>query len=115
MTRDTKLYARRTIVRKLAIDDEALDRLEELQIVVPVRRPGRERAYFSEDVDILRVYAVLTRELDVNQAGAEIILRMRNRLLTVRQRMVQVLSEARAQGLLEELQEIIEAVSRDDL
>ena len=76
MTRRTSVITRRTVLKKLCLDGEVLDRLEELQLVVPIIRPGKERAYRIDDVDRLRVYQVLINDLGVNPAGAEIILRM---------------------------------------
>ena len=96
------IITRRSIIRRLGLDGEVLDRLEELQLVIPVRRQGRERAYIPEDVDRLRVYCLLVSELDVNPAGAEVVLRMRNQLIGLRQRLALFLDQARQQGLLYE-------------
>jgi DNA-binding transcriptional MerR regulator len=101
------------VCRRLGLDSQALDRLEDMQIIVAVRRPGRERAYSASDVDRLRVYAVLVHELDVNPAGAEIILRMRSRLLTVRTRLAQMFDQARAHGLLDELHQILDSLEEE--
>ena len=108
-----RLIARRTVCRRLDLDGAVLDRLEELQLVIPVRRPGRERAYAPEDIEQLRVYAVLVRELEVNPPGAEIILRMRHRLLTARQRLAQLLIQASQQGMLDELKDLLASLDED--
>ncbi|MBN2498685.1 MAG: hypothetical protein JXR96_29105 [Deltaproteobacteria bacterium] len=107
------IIARRSVIRRLGLSREALDRLEDLQIVVPVRRPGRERAYCRADYEQLRVYRLLLEELDVNSAGAEIILRMRNRLIAVQRRLAQFLSVASEQGLLDELNELLRSLEDD--
>jgi MerR family transcriptional regulator/heat shock protein HspR len=108
-----QIITRRTVIKQLNLDGEVLDRLEELEIVVPIHRPGRERGYGAEDVDNLRVYQVLVHELGVNPAGAEIILRMRNQLLGIRQRMGLLLTEMKAQGMLDEFRELLESLERD--
>lgn len=108
-----RIIARRSVLKQLDLDGQVLDHLEELQIIVPVRRPGRERAYHIGDVDRLRVYQVLVRELGVNPAGAEIILRMRNQLLHIRKQMTRLLSEMQAQGMLDELKKILSALDDD--
>jgi hypothetical protein len=110
---ETKIVTRRTVIQQLNLDGEVLDHLEELEIVVPIHRPDQESAYSIEDVDNLRVYQVLVRDLGVNPAGAEIILRMRNQLLGIRQRMGLLLSEMKAQGLLDEVREIMESLEKD--
>jgi len=111
--RSTELITKRTICRRLDLDGRVLDRLEELEIVFPVRRPGRERAYAPDDVDRLRVYTILVRELDVNPAGAEIILRLRGRLIGVRSRLARLLHQAHQQGLLDELRGLLDSIEED--
>ena len=113
MAKDIKIIARQTVIQKLNLDGEVLTHLEELEIVVPIHRPDQEQAYSIEDVDNLRVYQVLIHELGVNPAGAEIILRMRNQLLGIRQRMGLLLTEMKAQGMLDEVREILESLEKD--
>ena len=113
MAEETKIIARRTVIQQLNLEGQVLDHLEELEIVVPIQRPDQERAYSIEDADNLRVYQVLVHELGVNPAGAEIILRMRNQLLGIRQRMGLLLTEMKAQGMLEEVREILESLKKD--
>ncbi len=108
-----KLITRRTVCRRLDLDGTVLDRLEELQLVIPIRRPGRERAYAPEDIDRLRVYAVLIKELDVNPPGAEIILRLRTRLLTARRRLARLLIQASEHGMLDELKDLLDSLDDD--
>jgi len=110
---ETKIVTRRTVIQQLNLDGEVLDHLEELEIVVPIHRPDQESAYSLEDVDNLRVYQVLVQDLGVNPPGAEIILRMRNQLLGIRQRMGLLLSEMKAQGLLDEVRGILESLEKD--
>jgi len=112
---ENKIVTRRTVIQQLNLEGEVLDHLEELEIVVPIHRPDQEQAYSLEDVDNLRVYQVLVRDLGVNPPGAEIILRMRNQLLGIRQRMGLLLSEMKAQGLLDEVREILESLDKDFL
>ncbi len=108
-----KLIIRRTLSRRLFLDSKVLDRLEELQIVIPIRRPGKERAYSPQDADRLRVYALLVNDLDVNPPGAEIILRMRTQLLTLRNRLFHLFTRAQAQGMLEDLQDLLDSLEDD--
>lgn len=105
-----KFVSRRMVCRQLALDGGVLDRLEELQLVIPIRRPGRQRAYTPDDYDRLRVYSVLVNELEVNGAGAEIILQMRTRLMGARERVSKMLNHARCQGFLDDLKEILESL-----
>jgi DNA-binding transcriptional MerR regulator len=101
------MVARRTVMRQLRLPAELLDRLEELQVLVPVRRKGGERAYPIEDLEHLRVYRLLVEELGVNPAGAEIILRLRSQMLGAQRRLVTLLGRMRSEGLLDDLRELL--------
>jgi len=107
------MIARRTVLRRLNLEAEVLDRLEELELILPVKRPGKERAYYPDDVDRLRVYQVLVRELEVNPPGAEIILRMRSRLVEMQKRISRVLEEIENQGLLDDVREILSSLEEE--
>ncbi len=47
------------------------------------QRINRQRVYSDEDIERLHLVINLTRELGVNKAGVDIILRMRNRIAVV--------------------------------
>lgn len=110
MSIDQTIIARRSVIKMLEIEPEAIDRLEQLQIIIPVRRPKRERAYHQKDIDCLRVYQLLVKELEVNPAGAEIILRMRKQMLEIQRRMGLMLNGIKSQGLLEEIKKILSSI-----
>lgn len=55
-------------------------RLYEKEGLINPRRVGGSRRYSAEDIERLRVIMNLTRDLGVNRAGVDIILRMRQRL-----------------------------------
>lgn len=55
-------------------------RLYEREGLVTPRRTKRLRLYSEEDVERLGMILRLTRELGVNKAGVEVILRMKHRL-----------------------------------
>ncbi|MDI6890816.1 MAG: MerR family transcriptional regulator [Thermodesulfovibrionales bacterium] len=55
-------------------------RLYEREGLVTPKRTKRLRLYSEEDVERLGMILRLTRELGVNKAGVEVILRMRHRL-----------------------------------
>ena len=55
-----------------------------------------EREYTSDEAELARVARVLHRELDVNLAGVEVILRMREEMLALRRQMTEVLQKLQA-------------------
>ena len=55
-------------------------RLYEREGLICPNRVGGSRRYSAEDIERIRVIVNLTKELGVNRAGVDIILRMRNRI-----------------------------------
>jgi hypothetical protein len=50
-----------------------------------------ERDYTEDEAELVRVAHVLLRELEINLAGVEVILRMRQEVLALRQQMADVI------------------------
>jgi len=55
-------------------------RLYEREGLIRPQRVGRARLYSQEDLERIRMILRLTKDLGVNRAGVDIILRMRRRL-----------------------------------
>lgn len=66
-------------------DQQLLDVLESLEVITK-----DAQGYSPEEVESVLVSRTLVRELDVNWAGVEIILRMRRQLLCTRIRLADV-------------------------
>ena len=64
----------------LNIHPQTLRLYEREGLIKPSRTEGNTRLYSQEDVERLRTILTLTRELGVNLAGVEIILRMREQI-----------------------------------
>jgi MerR family transcriptional regulator/heat shock protein HspR len=62
-------------------------RLYEKEGLIRPQRVGGARRYSAEDIERIRVIMNLTRDLGVNRAGVDIILRMRQRLEALHQEM----------------------------
>lgn len=67
------------VSRMLSVHPQTL-RLYEKEGLVTPKRSKRTRLYSQDDVDRLAMILRLTRELGVNRAGVDIILRLRHRL-----------------------------------
>jgi len=50
-----------------------------------------EREYSEEEAELARVARLLLRELEVNLAGVEVILRMRQEMIALRKQMAEVI------------------------
>ena len=75
----------KTLLELLGGDRELLDLLAERELITK-----ECQAFGPEDVETVLVSRTLVRELDVNWAGVEVILRMRKQLLVTRRRLTEV-------------------------
>lgn len=65
------------LVVEVPVDAALLDALEAEELIHVERTPEGEPILTPEDAERVRVVCTLVRELDVNLAGAEVILHMR--------------------------------------
>jgi MerR family transcriptional regulator/heat shock protein HspR len=81
MLKDKKqpLYMISVVSEMLHVHPQTL-RLYEREGLVTPKRTRRQRLYSEEDVERLSMILRLTRELGVNKAGVEVILRLMQRL-----------------------------------
>ena len=73
-----------SIAKMLSVHPQTLRFYERAGFVQPVRTRGETRLYSQQDIAQLRLILHLTRDLGVNLAGVEIILRMQHQLEHVR-------------------------------
>lgn len=84
----------RTEVLRLVGGDEELLELLTTEGLLPPRTP-----YHVEDMESARLAHTLMHELDVNMAGVEIILRMREEMLSTRRQVAELLALLRKHGI----------------
>lgn len=80
------LFMISVVSRMLKVHPQTL-RLYEREGLVTPDRTRRSRLYSEEDVDRLKMIMRLTRELGVNRAGVDVILRLRHRLEVLQKEM----------------------------
>lgn len=73
------VYMISVVSRILEVHPQTLRMYEREGFVCP-RRVNRQRLYSDEDIERLDLVIKLTKELGVNKAGVDIILRMRHRI-----------------------------------
>jgi MerR family transcriptional regulator/heat shock protein HspR len=93
--KDQPLYMISVVSRMLRVHPQTL-RLYEKEGLVTPKRAKRQRLYSESDVERLNLIIELTRELGVNKAGVDIILRMRHRVEVLQREMEEMM------GFLEE-------------
>jgi len=86
------------VAEMLNVHPQTLRFYEKKGLVRPSRTVGRTRMYSAEDVDELARLLRLTRDLGVNLAGTEIILKMRRRMLEMQKQIEDLLAYVREDG-----------------
>lgn len=86
------VYMIGAVSRMYQIHPQTLRLYEKEGLLVPSRTEGRTRMYSQEDLEKLEFILFLTRELGVNLAGVDAILRMRSQMLELQNQVEQLLS-----------------------
>lgn len=84
--KEQPLYLISVVAEMLSVHPQTL-RLYEKEGLINPRRTRKQRLYSENDVERLNLILQLTRELGVNKAGVDIILRMRHRLEVMQKEM----------------------------
>ena len=77
--RDRGVYSIGIVAQMTGLHDQTIRQYEKLGLVRPQRSAGGTRRFSDNDVRRLVAISSLTRDMGVNLAGVEIILRMRSR------------------------------------
>ena len=86
------LYLIGVVADMLRVHPQTLRFYERKGLIRPSRTVGRTRMYSEEDVEDVRRILRLTRDLGVNLAGVEIILKMRRQMLLMQQELEELAS-----------------------
>ena len=99
MTNRTKpCYMIGVVAEMLGVHPQTLRFYEKKGLLRPSRTEGRTRMYSAEDVEELARLLRLTRDLGVNLAGVEIIIRMRRRMVDMQKQIEDLLAYVRESG-----------------
>lgn len=74
---DEPVYLISIVAKVLEIHPQTLRQYERENLITPSRSNGRIRLYSQKDIDRIKLILRLTRELGVNLAGVDIILRLK--------------------------------------
>lgn len=85
------LYMISVVSRMLEVHPQTIRMYEREGFICP-HRINKQRLYSEEDVETLNLVVQLTKELGVNKAGVDIILRMRQKILMLQKELVEVLN-----------------------
>ena len=93
--RGRPLYRISVVAEMLELHPQTLRLYEKKGLIRPSRTTGRTRVYSAEDVEEIRLILRLGRELGVNLAGIEIILKMRRQMQAMQQELEAATSHVR--------------------
>jgi MerR family transcriptional regulator/heat shock protein HspR len=96
--RGKPLYMIGVVADMLNVHPQTLRFYEKKGLVRPSRTEGQTRMYSAEDVEEIARLLRLTRDLGVNLAGVEIVLKMRRRMLDMQKQIEDLLSYVRESG-----------------
>ena len=96
--RGKPLYMIGVVAEMLKVHPQTLRFYEKKGLVRPSRTEGQTRMYSAEDVDEIARLLRLTRDLGVNLAGVEIILKMRRRMLDMQKQIEDLVAYVRESG-----------------
>jgi len=81
------------VMRQLQVDAEFLRSLEAEDLVHPKRTSENDLVVSAEDAERVRLARMLMRELEVNLAGVEVIMHMRESMVSMQQQFSEILEE----------------------
>jgi len=96
--RSKPLYMIGVVADMLKVHPQTLRFYEKKGLVRPSRTEGQTRMYSAEDVEDIARLLRLTRDLGVNLAGVEIILKMRRRMTEMQRQIEDLLAYVRESG-----------------
>ncbi len=95
-------YTISAVAEMFEIHQQTLRLYERQGLIEPNRSKGGTRYYSEEDIDQLEIIMALTRDMGVNLAGVQVIIELREKLMSALER-------------LGELEELIESQAFEDL
>ncbi|HET7875227.1 MAG TPA: helix-turn-helix transcriptional regulator [Methylomirabilota bacterium] len=90
------LYMIGVVAQMLNLHPQTLRMYEKKGLIRPSRTEGRTRLYSPEDLEEIARVVRLARDLGVNLAGIEIILKMRRRMLAMQGQLEEMMNYVRA-------------------
>ena len=77
---DEPVYLISVVAKVLSIHPQTLRQYEREGLVEPSRTDGKIRLYSQRDIDRIKLILRLTRDMGVNLAGVDVILKLKNQL-----------------------------------
>ncbi len=90
---DEPVYMISIVAKILEIHPQTLRQYERENLISPSRSDGRIRLYSQRDIEKIKMILRLTREVGVNLAGVDVVLRLKEKMELMEQEMMELRSE----------------------
>ncbi|EIV0330759.1 heat shock transcriptional regulator HspR [Campylobacter jejuni] len=77
---DEPVYLISVVAKVLSIHPQTLRQYEREGLIEPSRTDGKIRLYSQRDIDRIKLILRLTRDIGINLAGVDVILKLKNQL-----------------------------------
>ncbi len=90
---DEPVYLISVVATILDIHPQTLRQYEREGLVTPSRTQGRMRLYSQRDIDKMKMILRLTRQMGVNLAGVDVVLKLKDKIDSMQEEIEQLRSE----------------------
>jgi MerR family transcriptional regulator/heat shock protein HspR len=90
---DEPVYMISIVAKILEIHPQTLRQYERENLIAPSRSDGRIRLYSQRDIEKIKTILRLTRELGVNLAGVDVVMRLKTKMETMEQELIELRTE----------------------
>jgi len=87
---DEPVYLISIVAKILDIHPQTLRQYERENLICPSRSNGRIRLYSQRDIDKIKLILRLTRDLGVNLAGVDVVLRLKEKMEVMEQEIAEL-------------------------
>jgi len=112
---DEPVYMISIVAKVLEIHPQTLRQYEREGLIQPARSDGRIRLYSQRNIDEIKTILQLTRELGVNIAGVDIILKLRKQIEVLEGELIETkerLRNANPEGCVPSSKQVVPAMTR---
>jgi MerR family transcriptional regulator/heat shock protein HspR len=90
---DEPVYMISIVAKILDIHPQTLRQYERENLIAPSRSDGRIRLYSQRDIEKIKMILRLTREVGVNLAGVDVVIRLKDKMEAMEQEMIELRTE----------------------
>jgi MerR family transcriptional regulator/heat shock protein HspR len=90
---DEPVYMISIVAKILEIHPQTLRQYERENLISPSRSDGRIRLYSQRDIEKIKTILRLTREVGVNLAGVDVVMRLKDKMEMMEQEMMELRAE----------------------